>query len=314
VLRQAAIEQAQRIGSGRSPLIAAMCREFGVQTPPLRHLADRITAFWAEDLGWREPDAAATLSHSSQILRLGTVNDDRERLRSWFFWLLVLSEDPTDEQVKQWKAGVEEALAPLLTYESAMMQTLGIISDDKSKKLDLLKAIVSLFNERVAEQLPTVAEEWADAALRGFSDPLQQAEAMIYVAEACLRMGDEIPATTFAATADALMPGFIELADRRMAIVRLVHDGEHQALREWPNAASFAEAFASLLDAYATRKDFVGLLGLTESLRNVPESWSTLLIALCGTQVACEDVTALGEALLSDLKQYDKREVFYGKE
>src|SRR5207302_1802327 len=108
-LASQALEAARQLGHGRSPLVDAMCREFASHDLPLGFLADRLAAFWAEHTAWQEPDATASLRWLAGVLRLGVVNDDRERDRSWYFWLLVLSADTPAELLAEWRGGIAGA-------------------------------------------------------------------------------------------------------------------------------------------------------------------------------------------------------------
>jgi hypothetical protein len=303
-LRETALENALQLDRAHPLLDDAMRHEFRTQSAPLPYLGDRIMAFWAEGIGWRGPDAVESLRHFTRVLTLGVVNDDRERLRSWFFWLLVLSADPTAGHIEEWAAGVNGAYAPRQPHEQMILQMLGIEDARDWGRLDVLQATVSLLDERVGVASPKIAAELSDAVLRGLSGPVQQAEGMAYVAEACGRMRQELEAATFTATAGALTAGFERLAELRTSVARVIREGEQLSLNEWPDPASFAEVYAGLVETYGERGNSVALLGLTASLRNVADWWSDLLVALCDTRAAQEDAAAVGKALLEALEQY----------
>jgi hypothetical protein len=307
LLHTMAIDRTGQLNRECPSLSEAIRKEVGTHAPPLSYLTDRILAFWAENLGWQEPETA--LSFFTEILRLGILNDDRERLRTWFFWLLVLSSNPTKEQINQWTAGVQTATATFLPYEELALHVLGIEEDRKGRHdtsaLDIFRTVVSLLDDRSAEQFPSIVRELAGAGFRGFMDPAQQAESMVYTAEACMRMGDELSAITYAATAGALVPSFEQTAKQRIAIISVIRDGRVQPLHEWIDAGSFAEIFNSLLEQYAAHQDLFGLLDLTEFLRRVPGAWGTILVALCQTPEAIDEATVLASALLYDFAQYD---------
>jgi hypothetical protein len=304
-MRQTAMEYAQRLDKEHPGLSAAMRKEHRSQASPLPYLADRIIAFWAEADGWREPDQAVTLSRFVRLLRLGVVNDDRERLRSWFFWLLVLGGAPDRAQVEDWQEGVAGAFAPPEPYQKAVRRALEASGEDELSRLDILRAVVALLGEQFGP--PAIVGELYDAVMRGFGDPIEQAEGLSALAEACVRLGQDAEAAAFAATAEALAPGFGRQAKVRMHVARAAREAGVDSLREWPEAGTFREVYRAILERLARRGKAESLLGLTAFISSAPSLWHHLLLALCGSLRERGKAATAGGALLRAIERVDER-------
>jgi hypothetical protein len=310
-LRRAATDSAERLDRDRPELSAAMRRELRTQASPLPYLADRILAFWVEENGWREPDGEVTLVRFTDLLQLGLVNDDRERLRSWFFWLLVLSSDPTPAQLEDWKQGVRGAYAPPEPHEDAVRQLLEARESGDWSKLDVLKAIAAQLGE--GYHPPAVVGELSDAVMRGFTDPVEQAEGLSVVAEACVRLGQDADAAAFAATAEALAPGSELLARARIRVARLARETGPDSLGQWPDAGTFHEAYHASLERSSRQGDAEPLLALIGFIASAPDSWSELLIALCRSLRDPGEAAAAGAALLEAIERLEDNQAQEGR-
>jgi hypothetical protein len=308
-LLKEARQHAVQFAEEHPELAELLCREFGLRQAPLSYLADRILAFWAEDTAWGMSSDQG-FSYLASILKPTVVNDDRERFRSWFFWLLILSRAPDAAQMGVWNREVRMTGGLRLRYEVALLSALGAgnatdtgaatLSTDS--KMGVFEALARIANRRLNDAAPQVLAYWADAALRFADDAADQAAGMAFLAEASARMGQEEAAETYLATAGALDEDVLPWARERVEVARVSVGvggaGVVDALRHWGSPRTFREAWESALSFWREAADRHGLLALTEFLRRVPDGWDDLLAALCLTTRNADDAGAIAEMLL----------------
>ncbi len=298
---------AQRIVSDCPALAETLREEFGSPNPPVTYAADRILAFAVEDAAWLERKGEKAAARFSQTMRLGIVDDDRERIRAWFCWLLVLSADPTPAQIRLWREGVCAARAAMLPHEQLLAQAMGIDLPKEADQHSIARALAVLVG---AIREPAGAEllgRFTDAALRGFSTPAAQAEAIGYVAEALARAGKSTTAAVMALTADALVPGYKAFAEKRIELAELAASGDPAALAGLLGTTGFDDAFHEVVQARQSRKDRAALLNLTEFLGSIPRGWRALLLALCALPLSPAESLDAVRMLMGDLAQYGPR-------
>ena len=104
-----------------------------LRQPPLSYLADRVLASWTEDEAWAM-ESEPGLGHLLGVLRLGVVNVDRVRLRSWFVWLLALSRAPGAALMVAWLREVRAAGGLRLRHEAALLRALAASETTESHR------------------------------------------------------------------------------------------------------------------------------------------------------------------------------------
>jgi len=311
-------DHAVRLAREQPRLADLLCREFGLRQPPLSYLADRILAFWAEDEAWAvEPDRR--LCYLESMLRPGVVNDDRERLRSWFVWLLALSGAPDAAEMEAWAQGVGATGGLRLRHEAALLGALGTGEAPEGphgrpladNALGAFAALATIADHRLHGAAPQALAYWADAALRVLGEAADQATAMGLLAEAGARMGQQAVSETYLAIAGALDEDVLPWARERVEVARLgggvSRDCALDALRQWASVGTFREAWGNLLGPWREAADREGLLALTQFLRRVPDRWDGLLESLCSAARDAADATAIGQVLLETYRAGEDR-------
>ena len=301
-LKAAAEQQAVKLSKEHPRLAELLCREFGLRQIPLSHLADRILAFWAEYAAWGM-SSDKSLQYFANILKLGIVNDDRERLRSWFFWLLVLGRSPDSAQIDVWRHGIAAAGTMRFRYELGLLQALDVY-DSSDEKTAVFFALAKIADKRLNEVSPQMVANWGDAALRISNDTAEQATAMVFLAEACMRMGQKEAAETYLAIAYALDEDVLVWAHERIEVARLMSTGISdvvEVLRNWNSVSTFNEAWEGALTILRKAADQQRLLLLTEFLRRFPNGWEHLFEALCATVSDTHDAKTIAKVLFKYL-------------
>jgi hypothetical protein len=312
------IDQAEKVarqpGYISTQVLRELRLEFGLHDPPLGHLADRIAAIWCDESAWHTNEAAESLRFLSEALTLQRIHDDRERVRSCFFWLLVLSNDPAPDHLRAWANGLSSARAVPLRYESAILKVLNTGAAKLSHlcmpkalqagKMFSFRQLTQGFTKKAVAECPSIFGEWADAALRAFDDPIEQAEAMAFLAEAAARSGKPGLASIYQETAKALAPDLADHVDTRVAVGEFASRGSPAELRTWPTPSTFSEAFHAALENNSNSASPAALLALTEFLRRSPDQWGELLVALsrsCSRHACLPRTTT---ALLDSIVEY----------
>jgi|GEM_PF-1474768 len=308
VLRDAARQEATQLAQSHPHFNELLCREFGLRQPPLSYLADRILAFWAEDQAW-SMTPENSYHYLENILRLSVVNDDRERMRSWFSWLLIITQAPTAELLKSWSRQVFMTGGPRLRYEVSLLRLLGAghFSDSEADSTSpqawsgVFAALGKLFNRPLYETDPQHLARWADAALRISNDAVFQARSIAFLAEASARAQQGEIAETYLALAGALDEGASALARERIQIAGIAAGKDNteriNKLRHWSSVRTFQEAWESALNFWRDAADLNGLLALTEFLRRIPDEWDHLVMALCLAIRKAPDAEAVAHIL-----------------
>lgn len=314
-LKVAAGKQAQRLLSNRK-LGSLLAEEFGLQTPPIGYLVDRILAFWVENLAWNRPDETENLACFAATLKLGVVNDDRERQRSWFFWLLAMSTRLDEQQFARWREGVLQAFTVPLHYERSLAElfdlrktrqharetetSIGYKSTDDDK-LSIFKTIAGLLQLELLQADPGLLGVWADAALKIFSQPVGQALAFAFLSEASARINQPHITEAYLATVQALDEDVIGFARERVALAQLARTMDIDVLGQWPNPHTFKETFCAMLRALPANTSLQHYLQLTKHLPQVPDQWNSLLAAICASGITPDEITSTAGFLLITL-------------
>ncbi len=315
-LKVAAGEQAQRLLQSNRKLGALLAEEFGLQTPPAGYLADRILAFWVENLAWNRPDETENLACFAATLKLGVVNDDRERQRTWFFWLLAMSTRLDEPQFARWREGVLQAFTVPLHYERSLAElfnlrksrqhtretetSIGYASTDDDK-LSIFKTISGLLQLELLQADPGLLGVWADAALKIFSQPAGQALAFAFLSEASVRINQPHITEAYLATVQALDEDVIDFARERVVLAQLARTMDIDALGQWPNPHTFKETFCAMLRALPANTGLQQYLQLTKHLPQVPDQWDSLLAAICASGITPDERTSTAGFLLNTL-------------
>lgn len=307
-LLRSAREHATGLGTRNKWLTSLLSEEFGLRTPPLSYLADRILAFWIEDAAFVMGSGTMALQHYVDFLKLGMVTDDRERLRSWFLWLLAIIADPNAAQMACWKQGVREARALRFRYEVAFLRILDSRDLPESSlvlstedKLATFAALAAVVRQALIDVKHQILGLWAGAALSCFYETQDQAAAFAHLAEASARMG--LPELThdYLTTVHALDTDLAPFAHERATLGGLSIDGTLDDLRQWYNPRTFQEACESVLKRLCESRQSHDLLELTQFLRQTPNLWSQMVIALCRASSDSEDAQVVFEMLLHRL-------------
>jgi hypothetical protein len=308
-LLNAARQHAIQLAEEYPKLAELLCLEFGLRQAPLSYLADRILAFWAEDAAWGMSSDKG-FSYLAGILKPTVVNDDRERFRSWFFWLLILSRAPEAAQMNVWNQTLHTTGGQRLRYEVALSHALGAndavdicsATPSADSKLGVFAELAKVASRQLNAASPQMLAYWGDAALRFSDNVTDQAASMAFLAEASVRMGQEEAAGIYLAIAGALDEDVLPWARERMEVARFSagvgEAGWLDTLRQWGSPGTFRECWESALNLLCEAANQQGLLALTEFLSRVPDGWGDLLAALCLTTRNSDNAGAIAGMLL----------------